>query len=112
MTCSKSEKRARAENYSGELQAYSPPHAAAPSCGPEAPLDHRGERTGNDEERKRNKSPPANQLVCSSEAILVHRLGGSRVGVIPVFSHSAIQGLVGRSGGGSSRRRKRRTLWW
>lgn len=34
------------------LLANSPPHAAAPSCGPGTPLDHREQRRGNDEQRK------------------------------------------------------------
>lgn len=70
----------------------SPPHAAAPSCGPEAPLDHRGERTGNDEQRK------GNILSVQGLWVVVGRRGAGGViwltGGAPVwdFTPSASQG--------------------
>lgn len=51
----------------GGLLANSPLHVAAPSSGPGAPLDQRGERAGNDEERKGNKSQLDSHLVCTRE---------------------------------------------
>lgn len=54
------------------LLANSPPHATAPSCGPGAPLDHRGEKTENDEQRKEIECTSQSSRLCKQR----HLSGG------------------------------------